>query len=231
MKTIGLIGGLSWESSAEYYRIINQTVQKQLGGVNSARIVMHSFNFQDIKDLQYVQNWPELTARMIDVARNLKAAGADFIVICSNTMHRMADEIETAAAVPLLHIADPTGDDIKAKNISKVLLLGTDFTMTQEFYKGRLRDKFGLQVQIPDEADRKIVHDTIYNELVRGIIQPSSRKAFADIIAKSADQGAEAVILGCTEIMLLVKPEDTHLPQFDTTTLHARRAAEMSLQP
>lgn len=229
MKTIGLIGGLSWESSAEYYRIINQSVQRQLGGVHSARIVMHSFDFQQIKDLQYQENWTELTTRMIQAARNLENAGADFILICSNTMHKMAADIQTAINIPLLHIADPTGEEIKRSKVSKVLLLGTEFTMKHDFYKGRLKDQFGLQVQIPNDHDRTIIHGTIYNELVRGIINPSSRKSFAAIIDAAVADGAEGIILGCTEIMLLVKPEDSKVPLFDTTTLHAERAAAIAL--
>ncbi len=231
MKTIGLIGGLSWESSAEYYRIINQFVQKKMGGVHSAKIVMHSFDFQEIKELQHQEKWPELTQRMIEAAQNLKNAGADFIVICSNTMHKMADDISTAVNIPLLHIADPTGQNIVDADISKILLLGTDFTMTHGFYKGRLKDKFGLQVLTPDDADRVIVHGTIYNELVKGGINPASRQEFARIIDKAVNEGAEGVILGCTEIMLLVKPEDSRVPIFDTTTLHAENAASLSLTP
>lgn len=231
MKTIGLIGGLSWESSAEYYRIINQSIQKRLGGVHSAKIVMHSFDFQEIKELQHQEKWHELTKRMIGTAQNLKNAGADFIVICSNTMHKMADDISAAANIPLLHIADPTGRNIIESGLSKILLLGTDFTMTHDFYKGRLKEKFGLQVLIPNDKDRSIVHDTIYNELVKGIINPSSRAEFRRVIDKAVVQGAEGVILGCTEIMLLVKPDDSSVPIFDTTTLHAENAASFSLQP
>ncbi len=231
MKTIGLIGGLSWESSAEYYRIINQSIQKRLGGVHSAKIVMHSFDFEEIKELQHQEKWPELTQCMIEAAQNLKNAGADFVVICSNTMHKMAGDISTAVNIPLLHIADPTGQNIVESRLSTILLLGTDFTMTHDFYKGRLKDKFGLQVLIPDDADRAIVHGTIYNELVKGVINPSSREEFKRVIDQAVHHGAEGVILGCTEIMLLVKPDDSSVPVFDTTTLHAENAASLSLQP
>ncbi len=229
MKTIGLIGGLSWESSAEYYRIINQTVQARLGCVHSAKIIMHSFDFQEIKDLQYAEKWEELTSAMIDAARGLKKAGADFIVICSNTMHKMADAVEAGAGLPLLHIADPTGEEIRNQGISRVALLGTNFTMTHDFYKGRLKDRFKLEVSVPDAEDRTTVHDTIYDELVKGIIKQTSRDAFVRVIRRSVNNGAQGIILGCTEIMLLVKPEDSSVPIFDTTTLHAQHAAILAM--
>jgi aspartate racemase len=229
MKTIGLIGGLSWESSAEYYKLINQSVQQELGGVHSAKIVMHSFDFQDIKNLQHEGKWQELTERMIGVAKKLQSAGADILVICSNTMHKMADDIAQAITIPLLHIADPTGEAIKAANIKTVGLLGTAFTMEQEFYRGRLQKKFGLKVITPGDTGRATIHAAIYNELVKGIITDTSRDNFKSIIRDLAGQGAQAVILGCTEIMLLVKEADSPVPLFDTTSLHARQAVKMAL--
>jgi aspartate racemase len=225
MQTIGLIGGLSWESSAEYYKIINQTVQQKLGGVHSAKTLMYSFDFQEIKDLQYKGDWHTLTANMIEAAQALERGGSDFILICSNTMHKMVPEMQAVLHVPLLHIADPTGEEIIAAGMKKVGLLGTAFTMEHDFYRGRLADAFALEVITPDEAGRKIIHDVIYNELVKGIINPQSRKEYQRIIQDLADSGAEAVILGCTEIMLLIKEEDSVLPIFDTTTLHAVKAA------
>jgi aspartate racemase len=229
MKTIGLIGGLSWESSAEYYKLINQAVQQELGGVHSAKILMFSFDFQEIKELQHAAEWEELTQRMIGAGRVLESGGADFLVICSNTMHKMADEVAQAMDIPLLHIADPTGESVCKSRIKTVGLLGTAFTMEEEFYRGRLQRNFGLNVLVPDEDGRSIVHATIYNELVKGIVAESSREMFRSVIRGLVGQGAEAVILGCTEIMLLIGAGDSSVPIFDTTALHAGRAAKMAL--
>ena len=230
MKTIGLIGGLSWESSAEYYRIINQSVQKALGGVHSAKIIELSFNFQEVEELQRAGKWDALTTMMVNAGQRLKLAGADFILICSNTMHKMADDVEKAVGLPLLHIADPTGEAVLASNIKTIGLLGTAFTMEQAFYKDRLTKKFGLNVVIPDDEGRAVVHSTIYNELVKGVITDTSREKFRHVIKGLVGKGAQGVILGCTEIMLLVKQEDSPVPVFDTTTLHARRAAQMAIE-
>ena len=229
MKTIGLIGGMSWESSAQYYRAINNTVRERLGGVHSAQSLMYSVDFGEIERLQHAGDWKTLSERMLDAAKRLERGGADFVVICTNTMHRMADEVAGSLAIPLLHIADPTAERIKADGINKVGLLGTAFTMEQDFYKGRLAQKFGMDVLIPDDADRKTVHRAIYEELVVGRIEESSRKAYREVIGRLVDQGAGGIILGCTEIMLLVEPEDSKVPIYDTTTLHALAAVDLAL--
>lgn len=229
MKTIGLIGGMSWESSVEYYRIINQTTKEQLGGLHSAPIVMYSVEFDEIVKLQHEGKWDELTAIMMDAARRLERAGAELIVICTNTMHKMAAEVENATALPLLHIADATAVQIKAKQLKTVALLGTKFTMEQDFYKGRLAEKHGLNVIIPTTEDREIVHSIIYNELCQGTILESSKNEYLRIIQDLVNRGAEGIILGCTEIPLLVKQTDVAVPIFDTTTIHAQEAVRMAL--
>jgi aspartate racemase len=226
---VGLIGGLSWESSAEYYRIINQTIRSRLGGLRSARCLMWSFDFGEIEALQHAGEWDEATALMVDAAQRLERGGADFFLICSNTMHRMADEIAAAVKIPLLHIADPTARRIRARGIRRVGLLGTAFTMEQQFYKGRLEHRFGLQVIVPETKDRRVVHRIIYDELVQGRVEPASRDIYRNIIARIVERGAEAIILGCTEIMLLVKPEDSAVPLFDTTHIHVEEAVEQAL--
>ena len=228
-QVIGLIGGMSWESSAEYYRIVNQAVRARLGGVHSARVLLWSFDFGEVEALQHAGRWDEATALMVDAAQRLERGGADFVLICTNTMHRMADAVQAAIGIPLLHIADPTAERIKAAGLSRVGLLGTAFTMEQAFYKGRLRDRFGLDVLVPGEADRALVHRVIYDELVQGKVEPASRDAYRDVIARLVERGAEAVILGCTEIMLLIHPEDSPVPLFDTTTIHAAAAVEQAL--
>ncbi|HEY2661366.1 MAG TPA: aspartate/glutamate racemase family protein [Caulobacteraceae bacterium] len=230
-SVIGLIGGMSWESSAEYYRIINQAVRQRLGGVHSARSLMWSVDFGEIEALQHHGRWDELTAAMIDAAQRLERGGADFLVICTNTMHRMADAVAGAVGIPLLHIADPTAERIRAAGFTKVGLLGTAFTMEQDFYKGRLTALHGLEVLIPEPEDRAAVHRIIYEELVAGVVRPQSRAVYREVIARLVRQGAQAVILGCTEIMLLVSDEDSAVPLFDTTTLHALAAVERALAP
>ena len=226
---IGLIGGMSWESSAEYYRIINREVRRRLGGVHSARSLMWSVDFGEIERLQHQGDWDALTEKMKDAAIRLERGGADFIVICTNTMHRMVDAVTEAVNIPLLHIADPTAQKVKAAGVTKVGLLGTAFTMEQDFYKGRLRDLFGLDVLVPPAPDRRIVHDIIYRELVAGEVLAESRAAYRKIIAGLVAQGAQAVILGCTEIMLLISEEDSAVPLFDTTTIHAIAAVDRAL--
>ena len=226
---IGLIGGLSWESSAEYYRIINQTIRSRLGGLRSARCLMWSFDFGEIEAPQHAGEWDEAAVLMIDAALRLERGGADFLLICSNTMHRTADEIAAAVKIPLLHIADPTARRIRARGIRRVGLLGTAFTMEQQFYKGRLEQRFGLQVIVPETEDRRLVHRIIYDELVQGRVEPVSRDIYRNIIARMVERGAEAVILGCTEIMLLVAPEDSAVPLFDTTSIHVEEAVEQAL--
>lgn len=226
---IGLIGGMSWESSAEYYRLINQGVRARLGGVHSARCLMWSFDFAEVEALQHAGRWDDAAGLLADAARRLERGGADFLLICTNTMHRMADQVQAAVGIPLLHIADPTAERIKARGIMRVGLLGTAFTMEQDFYKGRLRDHFGLDVIVPGTEDRTTVHRVIYDELVQGRIEAASRDAYRAVIAGLAARGAEAVILGCTEIMLLVRPEDSAVPLFDTTAIHAAAAVERAL--
>lgn len=230
MRTIGLIGGMSWESSAEYYRIVNQESNRRLGGVHSARCLMYSVDFEGIKRLQHEGDWSRLAEAMQEAALRLERGGADFIVLCTNTMHRVADAITSAVSIPLLHIADPTADRIKAAGFSRIGLLGTAFTMEQDFYKGRLAQHHGLEVIVPDEDDRRIVHEIIYRELVLGQVRPESRQAYREIIARLIERGAQAVILGCTEIMLLVSDEDSAVPLFDTTTIHALAAVDRALK-
>lgn len=230
MKTIGLIGGMSWESSLEYYRIINEQVNEKLGGLHSAKILMYSVDFEEIEKLQHEGNWDEATKIMIDAAKRLEKGGADFVVICTNTMHKMADNVQNNIKIPLLHIADVTAEKIKAKGLKKIGLLGTKFTMEEDFYKGRLMKKYNLEVIIPDEKERKIAHDIIYNELCLGLTKQSSKDQFIRIINKLVDNGAEAVILGCTEIPLLVQQKDVKVLLFDTTRIHAESSVEYALK-
>jgi aspartate racemase len=229
MRTIGLIGGMSWESSAEYYRIINQETNRRLGGVHSAQSLMWSVDFDEIKRLQHEGDWDKLADVMKEAALRLERGGADFIVLCTNTMHRLADAISSTVSIPLLHIADPTAERIKASGFERVGLLGTAFTMEQDFYKGRLQQRHGLDVLVPGEDDRRVVHEIIYKELVLGQVRPESRQAYREIIARLIERGAQCIILGCTEIMLLVKDEDSAVPLFDTTTIHAVAAVEQAL--
>lgn len=229
MKTIGLIGGMSWESSQEYYRIINREVRARLGGTHSAKSLMWSMDFAEIEHLQHQGQWDELTKLMIEAAQNLEKGGADFILICTNTMHKMAADIERATSIPLVHIADPTAEKIKAAGFSKVGLLGTAFTMEQDFYKGRLTERHGLEVLIPDDADRKTVHDIIYQELVVGDVSDASREKYRAVIERLVARGAQAIILGCTEIMLLIGQQDSPVPVFDTTRIHAEAAVDWAL--
>ena len=229
MKTIGLIGGLSWESTVEYYRILNETVRERLGGLHSARCLLYSFDFAEIEMLQHDGDWEAATQRMVDAARSLERGGADFILICSNTMHKMADEVQAAVNIPLLHIADPTAEAIHQSGYQTVGLLATRFTMEQDFYVKRLSDQHGLNVVIPQADQRERVHRIIYDELCLGIIQEDSQTQYQEIIAELKRRGAEAVILGCTEITLLIQAEDSVLPTFDTTRLHAQAAVEHAL--
>ena len=229
MKTIGLIGGMSWESSLEYYRIVNETVKEKLGGLHSCKCLMYSVDFGVIEALQHQNKWDELTKLMIEAAQNLKHGGADFIVICTNTMHKMAPEIEHATGLNVLHIADVTGAAISKDQIQKVGLLGTRFTMEGDFYKKRLKDNYDIEVIIPEDADRQIIHDIIYNELCLGIIKDDSRQRYIDIINKLCANGAEGIILGCTEIPLLIKQSDVLIPVYDTTKIHAESAVDFAL--
>lgn len=229
MKIIGLIGGMSWESSAEYYRIINETVRDRLGGQHSAKSLMFTVDFHDIERLQHEGRWDEASQEMIDGAQRLERGGADFIVLCTNTMHKLAPSIESNVTIPLLHIADATAENIKQTGIKRVGLLGTRFTMEESFYKGRLSEKYGLEVLVPDESGRTVVHDIIYNELCRGKVIDESRKKYQSIMKSVEDQGAEAFILGCTEIGLLIRQEHSALPIFDTTRIHAEKAVDLAL--
>ena len=229
MKTMGLIGGMSWESSLEYYRIVNETVKEKLGGLHSCKCLMYSVDFGVIEALQHQNKWDELTKLMIEAAQNLKHGGADFIVICTNTMHKMAPEIEHATGLNVLHIADVTGAAISKNQIQKVGLLGTRFTMEGDFYKKRLKDNYDIEVIIPEDADRQIIHDIIYNELCLGIIKDDSRQKYIDIINKLCANGAEGIILGCTEIPLLIKQSDVLIPVYDTTKIHAESAVDFAL--
>jgi aspartate racemase len=228
-KIIGMLGGMSWKSSAEYYRLINEGVRDRLGGLHSARCLMWSFDFDDIAVLQREDRWDDAAAQMVEAAQRLERGGADFLVICTNTMHKAYDRMQAAVGLPLLHIADPTAERIKAAGLNRVGLLGTAFTMEQDFYKGRLADRHGLDVLVPDAADRATVHRIIYDELVQGRVEPGSRAAYRDVIRRLVAAGAEAIILGCTEIMLLVGPEDSPVPVYDTTGLHAAAAVELAL--
>ena len=229
MLTIGLLGGMSWESTAEYYRLINRAVRDRLGGDHSARIVMLSVDFGSISPLLLGGKWDELEVVLVSEARRLKAAGADFLVIATNSMHMFAAAIEAASGLEVLHIADPTGAAIKAAGHRRVGLVATRSTMEQPFYRNRLRDRFGIEVITPGAEDRAIIHRVIFEELVRGIVKPASRTAYRAVMARLAEAGAEAIVLACTEIMLLVRPEDSALPLFDTTALHAAAAVERAL--
>ncbi|MBY4888644.1 aspartate/glutamate racemase family protein [Pantoea sp. DY-15] len=228
MKMIGLIGGMSWESTALYYRIINEQVKQQLGGLHSARSLMYSVDFHEIEKLQAAGEWQKAGEILAEAALSLEKGGADFIVLCTNTMHKVAQQITDAVSIPLLHIADATAQRIRQAGVKKVGLLATAFTMEQEFYKGRLHQS-KIDVLVPDAAGRKVVHDIIYQELCLGVIRDESRAQYRKIIAELVDQGAEAIILGCTEITLLVKAEDASVPLFDTTLIHAEDAVKLAL--
>ncbi|KWF66709.1 aspartate/glutamate racemase family protein [Burkholderia pseudomultivorans] len=226
MKTIGLIGGMSWESSAEYYRMINRHSKALHGGHHNAKSVLVTVDFAEIEALQRTHDWPALGERMAGAARQLEAAGAELVVLTTNTMHRVYDAIEAAVALPCLHIADPTGTALRDAGIARVALLGTRYTMELPFYAERLRDRFGLDVLVPDDSQRGDVHRIIYDELCHGIVEPASRATYVRIIESLAQLGAQAVILGCTEITLLIGAADSPLPAFDTTALHAKAAVE-----
>ncbi|MCB2210171.1 aspartate/glutamate racemase family protein [bacterium] len=230
MKTIGLLGGMSWESSSEYYRILNQTIAARLGDLHSADCLLYSVDFAEVEALQHAGEWDALTEMMVSAAQRLERGGAEILLICTNTMHRMAPEIQAAIDIPLLHIADAAGEAVKAQGLHTVGLLGTRFTMEGDFYRQRLTDKFDLTVLIPEEPDRDIVHNVIYGELVKGQIKGSSRAAFLEIIAKLQANGAEGIILGCTEIPLLVHQADVEIPVFDTTRIHAEAAVDWALK-
>lgn len=228
MKTIGLIGGMSWESTIPYYQIINEEVKNSLGGLHSARIVLYSVEFDEIEKCQSSGDWEKSGEILGKAAQGLETAGADFILICTNTMHKVAPQVASMIHIPIVHIADATADELEKCRIRKVGLLGTRYTMTQEFYKSRLTDR-GIQVVIPDAADIDLVNDIIFHELCVGQVKEESRKEFRRIIDSLKEKGADGVILGCTEIGLLIRQEDASLPVFDTTLIHAKRAAEIAL--
>lgn len=229
-QTIGLIGGMSWESTAEYYRIINEETKRRLGGHHNAKSVLVTVDFYDIDRFQQADDWDSLREMMVSASKQLDAAGADFIIICANTMHKVAPAVEAAVSIPLIHIADVTAAAIQARGFRKVGLLGTRFTMAEDFYRGRLKQKFGIDVVVPEAAARAEIHRVILDELCHGKTLDSSRRFYLDEIDKLAAQGAEGIILGCTEIPLLIKPEHSSLPLFDTTQLHAEAAVERSLE-
>ena len=229
MKTIGLVGVMSWESTVEYYRILNEAVKQRLGGFHSAKCILYSVDFEEVEKLQHQGNWEEATRLMIDAAKRVERAGADFIIICTNTMHKMADEVQDNIEIPLLHIVDATAEIIKPKGLKNVGLLGTRFTMEEEFYRRRLEDKHGLKVLIPDEKERQDIHVILYTELCMGEIKQLSQDRFKEIISNLVSRGAEGIILGCTEIPLLVTQEDYEIPLFDTTTIHATKAVEYAI--
>ncbi len=230
MKTIGLLGGMSWESTLDYYRLINKGIKKNLGGLHSAKIAMYSVDFEPLEKLQHAGDWEGAAAILSEAAHSIQAAGADFLLICTNTMHKVAPEIEAEIQIPLLHIADATAEIIVKKGFKSVGLLGTVFTMEQDFFKGRLTVNYGLRVLVPDEGDRKIIHKIIYDELCQGEIKPDSKAEYLRIIDTLAARGAEAVILGCTEIGMLINQKDTSVNLLDTAEIHAEKAVEYAIQ-
>ncbi|TQV87385.1 aspartate/glutamate racemase family protein [Aliikangiella coralliicola] len=230
LKTIGLLGGMSWESTQTYYRIINQEIRQRLGKMHSAQIALFSVDFELIEQCQRQGNWTEAGNILADSAKKVEASGADCLLICTNTMHKVYQQVEEAISIPLLHIADTTGKCLIDQGVTKVGLLGTAFTMEQDFYKQRLSETFNLQVLIPDQLDRQLVHRVIYEELCLGVISEASRNQYRNIINKLAEQGAEAIILGCTEIGLLISTEDVDIPIYDTTEIHALAAVDFALE-
>ena len=229
MKTIGLIGGMSWESTIVYYKLLNEQARERLGGLHSAELVLWSFDFHEIEALQAAGDWAAATARMVDAGRRVEGAGADCLVICTNTMHKMADAVAGAVAVPLIHIADATAAAITRTEARRPLLLATRYTMEQDFYKGRLRDRHGLDVMVPDAGGRDAVHDIIYDELCQGVIAPASKQRYLEIVGAARGEGADSVIFGCTEVGLLIGPGDFDIPTFDTTRIHAEAALDFAL--
>ena len=229
MRTIGLIGGMSWESTAVYYRLLNRMARERLGGLHSAQLILWSFDFAEIEALQASADWDGATRRMIDAAQRLERGGAECLVICTNTMHKMADDVQASVGIPLIHIADATAAAVKHAGATAPLLLATRYTMEQDFYKGRLAAKHGIGVRVPDYAGRTKVHDVIYDELCQGIVSPDSKAAYLSIVGQERAAGADSVIFGCTEVGLLVSQADFDMPAFDTTELHARAAMDFAL--
>ncbi|QKE28883.1 aspartate/glutamate racemase family protein [Arcobacter acticola] len=229
MKTIGLLGGMSWESTALYYKLINEEIKKQLGGLHSAKVVIYSIDFDEIEKLQHCGNWDETAVILSEAAKNIQNASADFLLICTNTMHKVAPEIKKNIDIPILHIADATGKKLQEENIEKIGLLGTAFTMKQDFYKERINNNFNIEVIIPNELDMNIVHKIIYEELCLGVLKDDSKKEYLRIIDNLVSKGAQGVILGCTEIGMLIKKEDTKVKLFDTTLIHSLEAVKQAL--
>jgi aspartate racemase len=229
MKTIGMLGGMSWESTASYYKAINEGVKSELGGLHSAKICLYSVNFDEIEKLQHEGKWNETALILANAAKSVEAGGADFLMICTNTMHKVVPEIEAEISIPIHHIADATANKLVADGVKKVGLLGTRFTMEQDFYKSRLIDNFGVDVVVPDTNGQTVVHNVIYDELCRGIISSESREQYLSIVNDLHEQGAEAVILGCTEIALLIQQEHTRVPLYDTTEIHAAQAVQLAI--
>ncbi|CAN5470093.1 aspartate/glutamate racemase family protein [soil metagenome] len=228
MRRIGLLGGMSWESSAEYYRLLNVLVRERLGGLASAECLLYSVNFAEIEAMQVEGRWEDAGARLADAARSLEAGGAELVLLCTNTMHRVSDVVSAAISVPLLHLGDTTADAVRRTGLGTVGLLGTAFTMEQDFYRDRLTSH-GLRVLVPDAEDRAVVHRVIYEELCLGVVRDESRAAYVAVIDRLADAGAEGVVLGCTEIELLIGPDDVALPVFPTTRLHVEAALDVAL--
>lgn len=229
MKTIGLLGGMSWESTSTYYRLLNEGVKAQLGGLHSARLCLYSVDFAEIEVLQHRDDWPAAAIELASAAQRVQAGGADFLLICTNTMHKVADEIEASIDIPLLHIADATAQQLVEHGIKRVALLGTRFTMQEDFYKGRLQEKHGIDVDVPDSETQQKLHHIIYDELCLGLIKSDSRDYFLEVMEQLAQAGAEAIILGCTEIAMLVSPDDTRLALYDTTAIHCQAALKLAL--
>lgn len=230
MKIIGLIGGMSWESTVDYYKYLNEGIKEALGGLNSAKILLYSYNFNEMEVMLSSEDWDGLTRNLIEKSIKLQEAGADMIAICTNTMHKMAPDIEKAIDIPLIHIADATGEAIRERGQKKVALLGTNFTMNGDFYRGRIKEKFGIEVIVPNKEGRQLVNNIIFDELCRGIIKEESKSKYIEIIEKLAKKGAEGVILGCTEIPLLIKNEDTSIPIYDTTKIHSDTLVKQAIK-
>lgn len=230
MKVIGLIGGMSWNSTMEYYRIINESFARKLGGLHSARLVLYNLDFDEIQRAQHEDRWDYLASILIDAGNAVKRAGADFLLICTNTMHKIAEEVEGKVGLPLLHITDVIGEAVREQGMHRIGLLGTKFVMKESFYRGRLRGRFSVQVLVPEEDDIDTIHHIIYNELCEGKVSASSRRICGDIIGRLVDQGAQGIVLGCTELPLLIRPGDVNTSIFDTTRLHAEAAVNLSLQ-
>lgn len=230
MKVIGLIGGMSWNSTMEYYRIINESFARKLGGLHSARLVLYNLDFDEVQRAQHEDRWDYLASILIDAGNAVKRAGADFLLICTNAMHKIAEDVEGKVGLPLLHITDVIGEAVREQGMHRIGLLGTKFVMKESFYRGRLRERFSVQVLVPEEDDIDTIHHIIYNELCEGKVSASSRRICGDIIGRLVDQGAQGIVLGCTELPLLIRPGDVNTSIFDTTRLHAEAAVNLSLQ-